>query len=146
MQRPLNRIEPTAPVEAMRTHAIFAPLETHWRKATCEKFGCLAFQHGWMLDTAGLTAEQVELAKRSGRHCTSVPGESGADVLVFGPGQQCFRVSEHRIRIEREELFIARNGDWRGNPDPPGTKPVVFSSADAWHDSLGTQLDRVRRD
>lgn len=146
MHRPLNRIQPTAPVTAMRTHAIFAPLETHWRKATCEEFGCLAYHQGWALDTAGLTEQQIELAKKSGRHFTAVSGENGADVLVFGPGQQCFRVSEHRVRIERPELFIARNGDWRGNPDPPGTKPLVFSSADAWHDSLGTQLDRVRRD
>lgn len=144
MHRPLNRIQPTAPVEQMRTHAIYAPLDTHWRRATCEEFGCLAFQHGWSLDTAGLTESQVETAKKSGRTYTTVPGENGADVLVFGPGQPCFRASEHRIRIDRPELFIARNGDWRGNPDPPGTKPTVFSSADSWRDSLGTTLDRIR--
>ena len=144
MHRPLNRIQPTAPVDQMRTHAIFAPLETHWRKASCEEVGCLAFHMGWTLDTVGLPEKDVELAKRSGRVYTIVPGEHG-DVLAFGPGQSCFRVSEHRIRIERPEIFVARNGDWRGNPDGNQAKPVIFSGADAWRDSLGTTLDNIKQ-
>jgi hypothetical protein len=144
MMRPLNRIQPKLPVTAMRTHAILAPLETHWRKATCEEFGCEHHSRGWALSTAGLTEAQVFAAKNSGRKFVVTEDENGAEVLTFEPGQQCFRSASHRIRIERPEFFIARNGDWRGNPDGEHVKPLVFSGSDSWKDSLGTMLDRCR--
>lgn len=142
--RQLNRVPPELPVTAMVTHSIVAPLSTHWRRATCEEFNCQAYALGWSLATAGLPAKDVELAKRSGRKFTVVQDENGVDVLDFEAGQPCFRVSEHRVRVEREELFIRRNGDWRGNPDGARATPLVFSGPDAWHDSLGTTLDACR--
>lgn len=127
----------------MVTHAIVAPLGSHWKRATCEEYGCLPHQNGWRLETAGLTAEQVATAKRSGRRYVVEHDAQGAEVLIFEAGQQCFRVSEHWVRLEREEFFLRRPGDWRGNPDPHSS-PLVFSGADAWHDSIGTQLDKIR--
>lgn len=141
MNRPLNRIMPQLPVTAMVTHAIVAPLATHWRPATCEEVDCAHYLNGWGLRTAGVPAADVALAKQSGRKFVVTPDEHGFDVLTFEAGQPCFRASQHRIRIEREELFVKRPGDWRANPDGLGAKPLVFSGADAWHDSLGTTLD-----
>jgi hypothetical protein len=142
--RPLNRIDPALPVTAMMTHAIVAPLTTHWRKATCEEVGCLDHRNGWGLNTAGLDDSQIWTAKNSGRRFIVEHDSDGAEVLMFESGQPCFRESEHRIRRDREELFIARSGDWRGNPDGTHVKPLVFSGADSWKDSLNTNLDRCR--
>lgn len=144
MSRPLNRVTPSLPVNKMVTHAIVAPLTTHWRKASCEEVGCLDFHNGWGLNTAGISDNAVWLAKTSGRTFTVEYDDNGAEVLLFESGQPCFRASEHRIRIDREELFILRNGDWRGNPDGAGAWPLVFSGADAWKDSLSTTLDRCQ--
>lgn len=143
MTRPLNRPEPILPVTKMVTHAIFAPLATHWRKATCVEVGCLQHHHGWALNTTGLSEGQVVLAKASGRRYHVEHDATGAEILLFEPGQSCFKVSEHRIRIDRPEVFIQRPGDWRGNPSP-NDKPLIFSGADAWRDSLGTTLDRCK--
>jgi hypothetical protein len=143
MNRPLFRPDPLLPVTQMVTHAIVAPLVTHWRKATCEEIGCLHFHHGWAFHTAGMSPKLLAAAKTSGRQYRVERHESG-ETWVFEPGQPCFRASEHRIRLDREELFIRRSGDWRGNPDGRGTKPLIFSGADAWKDSLGTTLDHCR--
>lgn len=145
--RPLNR--PWAksgnltPVNRMVTHAILAPMETHWKKATCEEYGCLPFHHGWSVNTAGMSAHLVHRAKKSGRKFIIEHDAAGSEVLIFEPGQPCFRVSEHRVRIQRPEFFVRRNGDWRGNPDGPHATPMVFSGADSWHDSVGTTLDGI---
>lgn len=137
--RPLNRVTPAIPAAQMQTHAIIAPLESHWRKATCAEVECGAFLNGWSLDTTGLPEELVHLAKNSGRRFTATTGTSG-ELLVFEAGQQCFKSGTHRTRVDREEIFLKLDGDWRGNPR--GTDPVVFSSPDAFVDHLHTHLDQ----
>lgn len=139
---PVMRIMPEIGNQHMITHAVFAPVGTHWRKATCEEVGCLAHHNGWSLDTTGVPADLVELAKRSGRrYAATRDEETGAEVLHFEAGQPCFKASEHRMRLDREEIFIRRAGDWRGNPNP-GDKPQVFSGPDAFTDSLHTNLEQ----
>ncbi len=146
ISRPINRMPTSVPVDKMLTHAILAPVATHWRKATCAEVDCAHWRQGWGLRTAGLDAASVDAAKRSGRRFVVEHDENGAEVLMFGSDQPCFRASEHRVRADRPELFVMRRGDHRGNPDPRGTKPLLFSGADAWKDSLGTTLDNLRRD
>lgn len=140
--RTLNRVQPKIPVTAMRTHAILAPVSTHYRKATCEEIGCLAFHNGWTLAVAGLPDDVVADAKNSRRrYRVERDDTTGAETLHFEAGQPCFKAAAHRIRIERPELFIVRAGDWRGNPD--GTDSVTqLSGPDAWADSLQTNLER----
>jgi hypothetical protein len=106
-----NRIEPAAPVTAYRTFAVTAPLATHFRRATCEEAGCAAFTNGWV--TRVQNPEQADYIRRnSGR--TFDEREPG--VFVFAAGQVCFGASDHRVRIERGEHYLVRDGDWRGNP------------------------------
>jgi hypothetical protein len=141
--RTLNRVMPKIPVTAMRTFGIVAPVSTHFRPATCEDIGCLAYHHGWTLDTAGLPAELVHDAKTSGRSYTTTRAEdTGAEVLVFAAGQPCFKAAAHRVRVDRPEIFVSRNGDWRGNPDGPSATPTQYSGPDSWADALHTQLER----
>jgi len=141
--RQLNRVMPELPVTAMRTFAIVAPTTTHFRPATCQEVDCPAFQYGWTLATAGQPAVLVHAAKNSGRAFIAVRDETtGAEQLIFESGQPCFKASTHRVRVDRPEIFLSRNGDWRGNPDGAGAKPLIHSSADAWADEMQTTLER----
>lgn len=144
MQRPLNRIEPGLPAVAMRTHAIIAPLKTHFRTATCEEIDCQAWREGWGLAKKHLNEEDVARFKALGFRFTTLQIKEGEDHLWFEAGQTCFRgkAGEHHTRVDRPELYVARDGDWRGNP--LGTEPTVFSSADSWADSLNTNLERLQ--
>jgi hypothetical protein len=107
----MSRLPPAGPVMAYRTFGVTAPLSTHFRKATCEEVDCDAFRNGWV--TRVKTEEQADYIRRhSGR--TFKEDEPG--VFVFAAGQTCFGASHHRLRLEREELYVVRDGDWRGNP------------------------------
>lgn len=141
--RPLNRPTPLLPVGNMVTHAILQPVQTHWRKATCVEVDCDHYLNGWGMDAGSVPAKAIALAKRSGRRYRSIFSESGVEQLIFEAGQPCFKASEHRALLDREPVFIRRSGDWRGNPDG-NVKPLVFSGADSWKDSIGTTLDRCQ--
>lgn len=40
----------------------------------------------------------------------------GERALRFEPGQPCFRAAAHRVRVDRQEIYVVRGGDWRANP------------------------------
>lgn len=140
----VQRITPRLPAAAMQTHAISAPLETHWRKATCEEVGCLDYHYGWKVALTGRDEEDTTLVRNCGRRYREEQSDAGP-VLVFEAGQPCFRQSEHRTRIDRPGLYIVRNGDWRTPArDWLGTARK-FSGADAWKDSLQTHLESIEK-
>lgn len=138
--RTLNRVQPQLPVTMMKTFAILAPVATHFRPATCEEIGCMAFHYGWSWETGGKPQEMVDAVKKSGRKYTTAAVDGG-ELLVFEAGQPCFKASAHRMRVERPEIFLTRNGDWRGNPDGPSAEPLIHSGPDAWADDLNTTLE-----
>ena len=66
------------------------------------------------------------------------PGAAaGVVVLEFGAGQDCF--SEHRIPLDRDSLFVLRDGDWRGNPT--GRRRTL--SPIAWRDDMGENQEKL---
>lgn len=142
IERELNRVPPKLPAAAMLTHLVAMPLLTHWRRATCEEIGCLAHRYGWTLQRAGLDDEDMALLRASKRRFREELGDGGS-LLVFEAGQPCLKASEHRVQMDRPPLFIARDGDFRGNPR--GTDPIVFSGADPFADHLHTHLDQFEQ-
>lgn len=112
-RRPLNRVDPRLPPRANVTYQLHAPVRTHWRKATCEEFGCLAHHNGWRVRLEGLPPEQVHAARTSGRRFTELRVAEGETYLVFEAGQPCFRASGHRVRVGRPEIYVVRGGDYR---------------------------------
>lgn len=110
MMIPSNRIQPVGPVQAYRTFSVTAPLRTHFRPATCEEIDCPAFLKGWVTRANPEQAEYIR--RRSGRKYE----EREPGVFVFNSGQMCFSAAQHRVRIERPEIYVVRDGDWRGNP------------------------------
>lgn len=120
--RPLNRSELMYPDKhlppALRTtYQLLAPLETHWRPATCAEVDCPAYLYGWLtvVDPASdLGQRQAHYIRtQSGRKFTEEPTPGGIE-FRFEPGQICFR--QHQAPLEREPLYVVRGGDHRGDP------------------------------
>lgn len=137
----MNRIPPRMSAGAYKTYQILQPLESHFRDATCQEVDCQAFANGWrsMVDTSTpLGARQANYIRlHSGRAYTST--ENAAMVtFVFRPGQRCF--TSHRLPLGRPNLFVVRDGDWRGNPHR--TDPQRRSAAD-WVDDFATHQDKL---
>lgn len=140
---PLNRIAPQAPAAVYQTYAIAAPVQTHWRDATCEQVACPNHLHGWRTnvdETTELGQAQAYYIRhdRTRRHVEERMPD-GLTQFSFEAGQTCFE--PHKARIERPELFVVRGGDWRGNPT--GQAPYQHSSPESWVDDFATNQDRV---
>ncbi|NGO68516.1 hypothetical protein [Streptomyces boncukensis] len=110
----MNRITPSAPVQAYQTYRIHTPPD-RLVKAACEQVGCAAWARGW----DSVVDESTDLGQRqaayirtqSGRTFRELHKANGLTVFRFQSGQRCFQ--EHRTR---PELYLVRDGDWRGNP------------------------------
>lgn len=114
--RKMNRLDPLGRMQDYRTFQITSPLSTHWRPASCAESECLAYMNGWRVRVEGLPPDVLHTARTSGRKFTELAVAEGENWLVFEAGQSCFRTTEHRKLLDRQELFIVRDGDHRGNP------------------------------
>ncbi len=146
--RPLTRIPPKMPAAMYKTYSILAPLQTHFRPATCNEVSCRPHERGWMSPIDEKTADGQKHAfyirKVAKRRYTERRDAGGLTVFEFPPGQQCF--GKHVVPLERPELFVVRGGDWRGNPR--GTEQKHSRPQD-WvddfqehHDVIKTALER----
>lgn len=138
---PPFRLQPDLPVTAYKTYSAVTPLETHFRPATCREVECEQQQNGWRtcVDTStDLGARQANYIRlHSGRAFTVI--ESAPLVtFVFPAGQECFRT--HRVRQDKPEIYVARDGDWRGNPT--GRRRIHANGAD-WLDDFATHQDQI---
>lgn len=143
--RPINRINPRIGPENMQTFQVEAPISTHTRKASCEEVECAQYLRGWKM-TIDLN---TDLGQRQGRYIKHSSGRSyktvsqhdGLVELEFSANQPCFR--EHRVRLERPEIYRVKGGDWRGNPL---RSPVrVHKKAEWWLEEFKENQERVKR-
>lgn len=139
MGHQLNRFPDLLPVTAMKTYQVLAPAKTHFRPATCEEAQCPHYLHGWrsVLPSGDPRCDYIRSV--SGRRFTERQMEGGLTEFTFPAGQQCFAAADHRIRLDREERFVIRGGDHRGNPDGRVTEVSVTS----WTDDFGEHQDRL---
>lgn len=162
MQRTPNRITPQLPVGAVKTYEVDAPLSTHWRDATCEEVECQAMREGWITTVVESDAVPVPPATHhyrqlmgiadaddrrayyirhmSGRKFTEHRDASGVTVFDFEPGQTCFET--HRVRVDRPELFIVRDGDFRGNPTG---RTRTHTRPDDWVEDFAEHQDKISK-
>lgn len=142
----LNRIELQGQVQDYKTYQIVSPLSTHWEPATCQQVDCPDYLNGWRVKIEGLPAEMVHAARTSGRKFSELEISQNEHWLVFEAGQPCFRASEHRRLLDKQEIFIARDGDYRGNPTGHvrrHTRPEFWLEDFAEHqDKLAEQIQR----
>lgn len=132
-----NRITPALPASAMKTYQIVAPLETHYRKATCAEFECDSYLHGWQTVVPADSPAATYIRHDKSRSHREERQAAGLSCFTFPPGQQAFATSDgahdHYLPLNRPEVFYVKGGDFRGNPR--GTPPRRLG-ADDWVDSF----------
>ncbi|PBC71581.1 hypothetical protein BX265_6191 [Streptomyces sp. TLI_235] len=136
----MGRIQPAMPAAAYKTYRILAPANTHFRKATCAETNCPHYLNGWQVRVEGLDPVLLHAARNSGRRYVEQHVREGETWLVFEAGQSCFQVSQHRIRLDKPELYLVRGGDWRGNPT--GEQRQHASAAD-WVEDFGEHQQQL---
>ena len=108
--------DPRLPASAMKTYGLIQPRHTHFRRATCEEYGCEKYLKGWVTRLPW-GSDLVEVLRKSGRTFTETTEVGAAErEFMFAPGQPCFKSSTHKVRNDRPPLYVIRDGDWRGNP------------------------------
>jgi hypothetical protein len=135
------RLSPQLPVHVMKTYGIVAPLSTHFRDAVCAEVSCQAYANGWktIIDVSDAIGRQRAnyIRLHSGRQFT-VTEQGTLVTFTFHSGQHCFK--QHKVRLEREENFVVRGGDWRGNPRQEGFQ---HKNAADWVDDFANHQDRI---
>ncbi len=135
------RLDPAMPVHAYTSYQIVAPLKTHWRPATCAEVECERYLKGWQIRKENLDAQNLYLATHTGRAFKEVKIAEGETWLLYPPGQPCFEARNHRLRLEREEFFYRRPGDWRGLPD--GGRVYKHARPDFWVEDFAEHQDKL---
>lgn len=123
--RPLHRIMPKLPVDKMRTYRVAKPRSTHTRPATCQEVDCPQWMNGWLtilpVDHVMVPAlrraamQAVDLGDGRRRKCVVDQEDAATITFRFEAGQVCLKASEHRVSLQRPEIYLVRGGDWRAN-------------------------------
>lgn len=100
------------PPQYYKNFAIRSPIQTHTRPATCVEIGCLAYHNGWQYRIETLLPEDLHVAIHSGKRCRIVDVKEGESYLVFEPGQPCFDAPNHRVTLDRPEIFLVGRGHY----------------------------------
>lgn len=113
-----------------------------WRKATCEEIDCAAWRDGWVtrVPVGSPQAQYIDAKQHGRRYRETTALDRTVREFVFAPGQMCFGAAGHRVMIEREPLYIVRNGDHR--QQLPGGRQH-FRGED-WRDDMAEHLDGIR--
>lgn len=138
MKRPLGP-------ENYQTFQIVTPESTHTRRGTCEEVECRAYLNGWKmrldLGTEMGQRQAAYIKHRSGRAYKVVAQHDGLIDLEFSPNQDCF--AEHRVRLERPEIYRVKGGDHRGNPGRHLTR--VHKKPEFWVEEFAENQDRINQ-
>jgi hypothetical protein len=141
--RELFRVPTNAPVTAFKTYALSLPKQTHYRKATCQEVDCEAYANGWVTKIDVTT----DLGQRQAKYIRDHSGRTFQDVTAIGSpvrefmfpsGQQCF--ADHQVPLERDPIFVVRDGDWRGNPTG---RRMQHAKAQDWIDDFGEHQQNI---
>lgn len=134
----------TLPARLFRTFTLARPLGgAFWRDAACSEVDCPRWRNGWRSVFDLTTVDGVKMSKwinaHSGRAFTY---EQTGNVLTFtfAAGQACFE--KHRTAVEREPLYVVRNGR---NGDYAG-QATKHTRGEFWRDDMQENLGRVAED
>ena len=139
-----QRIEPNMSASDYKTYQIIKPKATHFRPSSCKEVNCSAYQNGWK----SLIDESTELGQKQahyiryecGRSFTTERLPSGITEFVFSAGQNCFQ--QHQVSLDKPEIYVVRDGDFRGNPR--GTEAKIHANGADWVDDFANHQDKVK--
>jgi len=139
----VQRIKPAMPIQAVQTFEVVSPLETHYKVVSCKEIECVRERDGWrtVLDVSTVNGQQQArwITHYSGRRFTYE--QTGAIItFTFSPGQSCF--NKHQKPLGRPELYVVRDGDWRGNPTG---NQRIHTKPEHWVEHSEEELARLRR-
>lgn len=142
--KPLKRpFTPRLPAKDFQTFQVEAPIDTHTRKASCEEVECEQYARGWRMKLdlgSDLGQKQAYYIKHSaGRSYEVVDQRDGLVTLEFSANQTCFQ--EHRVRVDRPEIYRVKGGDHRGNPLKTLTR--VHKKPEFWVEEFAENQDRL---
>lgn len=136
------RLPPKLPAAAMKTYTLSAPRSTHTRPGTCAEADCPNLARGWLSaidETTDLGQKQAAYIRRESGRKFHEWHRAGLTMFTFESGQECF--VEHRVPLEREPLFLVRDGDWRGNPR--GTAPRIHARPEHWVEDFAEHQQKL---
>lgn len=138
---------PRLPERLKKHYLLLAPLETHWRPATCEEVACDRWVNGWeLVIPAGPRAQdRIDYVRADrARAKKEYRRPDGTVVFRFPPCTPLYAGNpehdNHRIRIDRPELFgvLDRKRDpgirWHGGRG---------NGADDWVDDFANHQDTL---
>lgn len=141
--------DPLLRVDQMTTYGLYRPLQTHYRRASCEESGCPLWGTGFPITVPAdgdqerllrqAIAGRVDGVKRPGgvRHPhPEIPGHVRWD---FPAGTPCLKRTRHRVPLERPAIAVQRGGDWRGATGERRT----FAAESEWAESFAEHQDRL---
>jgi hypothetical protein len=144
-QREAFRPQVNGGPELFKTYQVASPLGTHFRKVTCQEYGCAGYRNGFKTVVPAVSEQAAYIRAKSGRHFKE-SRDGDMAVFEFPAGQSCFRSGDHRVPLDRPAFFLVKDGDFRGNPY--GTQPRVMRPED-WVDDFATHqqaiVDRKQR-
>lgn len=126
--------------QAYKTYQIASPIETHYRKATCQEVNCEAYRLGWRLQLDILQPKDKQTIKDSRRKFVIQEDDKGVKWLVFEAGQPCFQASLHRTTLERPEIYRVGRGDYRSYDE----RTARILRPEDWLDDFANHQDRLK--
>lgn len=136
------------PARNFQTFGAVRPLATHWRKATCAEADCEPYRDGWWTIVPAdspqlkIVFEAINGADGFRRNGVEKPSEDpGMRSFWFEPGTPCFKASEHKVPLERPEVFYRRDGDLVRNAGGL----YRFDRHDQWQEEWNDRTDRLRQ-
>jgi hypothetical protein len=132
--------------EAYQTFQVTSPAATHTKVVECGvDVDCAAYRNGWRMQidlTTELGYRQAYYIKHhSGRSYKVVRQGDGIVDLEFAANQPCF--SEHRVKLDRPEIYRVKGGDARGNPQ--GVLTRVHKKPEFWVEEFAENQDRINK-
>lgn len=136
------RVDPQMPTTQYKTYQVITPRDT--RRVSCAEFECEQHSRGWVT-TVPRGSDLERMVRLSGRKWLGnpEPTEDGNIRFTFPPGTHCFAESTHVKQVnvyEKPEIYVVRDGDWRGNPTGRAFK---HRSGQDWVDDFGEHQERL---
>lgn len=139
-----DRITPAGSPEQYKTFQVVAPISTHTEVISCEQAECPQYARGWKMTidlNTDLGQKQAHYIKNlAGRSYKKLSAVNGLVELEFAANQPCF--GEHRVRIDRPEIYRVKGGDFRGNPLRTPTR--THKRPEFWLEEFQANQDRLK--